>query len=350
MSALAPGGIVPCHLIEFYDFTGTDVSLTSSYSAIGYDLPAEDVGADFGGDDSGPTVVTLEDKAATDAGIPEADMEGWAEDDQLNSPAAAPSSSLKKRGRASLAASVTPAKSVTSKTPRSTKSTAAPKSAGRSTGKRKAAEPEPVEDEMDVDEPEEEEAELEATPAAKRRGRAARSAGVAASARLAAKAAKKPVSILGQNRQATDSHNSNAHTPGKESRAPQEAGHRRGARGRVRGRGDRRLRHRRRHDGAHVPGEMAQLPGERQHVGAQGQPLGLARARARVRRGQEEGRCRRGRQEGCRCEESGPRLRGWGEEKDGGSGAEAEGGEAGQGGQAGGEEGAWAASEGGAQA
>ncbi len=108
--------------------------------------------------------------------------------DQLEADAAesAPSSSLKKRGRQSLSVSATPAKSVASKTPRKTpqsvKSAAAPKSAGRSTGKRKAVELEPEENEP------------EGTPVAKRGrpGRPAKAAGASTSARLAAKAANKP--------------------------------------------------------------------------------------------------------------------------------------------------------------
>ncbi|KAK3904753.1 hypothetical protein C8A05DRAFT_31467 [Staphylotrichum tortipilum] len=174
-------------------------------NSLKYDSPVEDAGEDAGLD-AGPTVVTLDDRAATSAsgpGTPEADMEGWAAGDDLNSPAAAPPSTLKKRGRASLTASATPAGSVTSKTPRSTKSTGASKSAGRSTGKRKAAEPEPEEDETDVDKPEEDEA-LKATPVTKRGGRAARSAGAAASARLAAKAAKKPAKKAGRPKKQTN--------------------------------------------------------------------------------------------------------------------------------------------------
>ncbi|KAL2130393.1 hypothetical protein VTI74DRAFT_6521 [Chaetomium olivicolor] len=133
---------------------------------------------------TGLTVVTLDDRAGLReeaAGVPEADMHiEMGDEAEANSVLSAPSSTIKKRGRPSLSA--TPAKSVGAKTPRSTKSTATPKSTGRSTGKRKSAESEPRE-----------ENEAEATPApAPKRGRPARSAGAAASARLAAKAAKKP--------------------------------------------------------------------------------------------------------------------------------------------------------------
>jgi hypothetical protein len=125
------------------------------------------------------TVVTLDDRVQV--GIPEADMDLQADIEADLNAASAPPSTLKKRGRPSLAGlvSTTPAKSVSARTPRSTAS-AAPKSAGRSTGKRKAAESEP-----------EEEGEHESTPAAKR-GRPGRPAGAAASARLSPKAAKKP--------------------------------------------------------------------------------------------------------------------------------------------------------------
>ncbi|KAK4153271.1 hypothetical protein C8A00DRAFT_33965 [Chaetomidium leptoderma] len=134
----------------------------------------------------GPTVVALDDQADLNEqlGVPEADMDIHDEAEE-NLFVSAPASTLKKRGRPSLSASATPAKSVASRTPRSTKSAAAPKSAGRSTGKRKAAE-----SELEEDEPEEDD-EPEATPAPKR-GRPARSAGTSASARIAAKAAKKP--------------------------------------------------------------------------------------------------------------------------------------------------------------
>jgi hypothetical protein len=109
-------------------------------------------------------------------------------------------STLKKRGRPSLSGSATPAKSVASRTPRSTKSAATPKSVSRSVGRRKAAEPEPEQEELEEEEGEEQgeeeeeeegEEDIENTPAPKR-GRPARSAGTSASARLAAKAAKKP--------------------------------------------------------------------------------------------------------------------------------------------------------------
>ncbi|KAJ4296965.1 hypothetical protein N0V88_003881 [Collariella sp. IMI 366227] len=125
------------------------------------------------------TIVTLDDREdlnGDSGGIPEADMDidmGGIEDDSIPS---APTSTLEKRGRPSL--SGTPAKSVGAQTPRSTKSIAAPKSAGRSTGKRKSAEVEL------------EEKEAERTPA--RRAGRPRSTGPAASARLAAKAASKP--------------------------------------------------------------------------------------------------------------------------------------------------------------
>ena len=141
------------------------------------------------------TVVTLDGRAdlngETPAGIPEADM---GLDLEAEAELPAPTSTLKKRGRPSLSASVTPAKSVASRTPRSTKSAAAPRSAGRSTGKRKAAEAEaePESEPQSENEPEPvPEPVPEPTPARKR-GRPARSAGSAPSARLVAKAAKKP--------------------------------------------------------------------------------------------------------------------------------------------------------------
>ncbi|KAK4129620.1 hypothetical protein N657DRAFT_541620, partial [Parathielavia appendiculata] len=133
---------------------------------------------------AGQTVVTLDDEVGVNEialGIPEADMELQAEvEAEANLAVSVPPSSIKKRGRPSLSTSATPAKSVASKTSRSTKSTAAPQSAGRSTGKRKAADAEA--------EPEENEA--GPTPA-KKRGRPGRPATTSASARLAAKAANK---------------------------------------------------------------------------------------------------------------------------------------------------------------
>ncbi|KAL2018390.1 hypothetical protein VTK56DRAFT_868 [Thermocarpiscus australiensis] len=132
------------------------------------------VGQDAGAG-AGLTVVTLNGEAELNgegpAAVPEADMGPQAEE-------IAPSSAPRKHGRPSLSASATPAKSVASRTPRSTKSAAAVKSAGRSTGKRKAAELETAD-------------EAEVTPAPKKRGRPARAASAATSARLAAKAAKK---------------------------------------------------------------------------------------------------------------------------------------------------------------
>ncbi|KAG7293262.1 hypothetical protein NEMBOFW57_003308 [Staphylotrichum longicolle] len=144
------------------------------------------------GADVGPTVVTLDDRAGLineQPGIPEADMD-IQNDIAANFLDSAPSSTLKKRGRPSLSGSATPARSAVAKTPRSSKSTATPKSAARSTGKRKAAEPEPEEPE-EPEGHESEENEHEDTPAAKRR-RPGRAAGASASARLAAKAANKP--------------------------------------------------------------------------------------------------------------------------------------------------------------
>ncbi|KAK4100671.1 hypothetical protein N658DRAFT_497119 [Parathielavia hyrcaniae] len=135
---------------------------------------------------AGQTVVALDDDelgvGEAAMGIPETDMELQAElEAEANFAASAPQSSIKKRGGPSLSTPATPAKSGVSKTPRSTKSTAAPKSAGRSTGKRKVveAEAEPEEDEV------------KPTPA-KSRGRPGRPAASSASARLAAKAASKP--------------------------------------------------------------------------------------------------------------------------------------------------------------
>jgi hypothetical protein len=124
-------------------------------------------------------------------------MFGEADVEEHSPAVSAPSSTLKKRGRPSLSASATPAKSVASRTPRSAKGAATPKSVSRSAGKRKAAEPESKQEEEEEDEEEDEEEEeegeevIETTPAPKR-GRPARSAGASASARLAAKAAKKP--------------------------------------------------------------------------------------------------------------------------------------------------------------
>jgi hypothetical protein len=124
------------------------------------------------------------------------DMFGEADVEEHSPAVSAPSSTLKKRGRPSLSASATPAKSVASRTPRSAKGAATPKSVSRSAGKRKAAEPESeqeeeAEEEEDEEEKQEGEEVIETTPAPKR-GRPARSVGVSASARLAAKAAKKP--------------------------------------------------------------------------------------------------------------------------------------------------------------
>lgn len=129
------------------------------------------------------TVVSMDERAELNGeglvGVPEAEMDIDLEADVA---LAAPTSTLKKRGRPSLSSAATPGKSIASKTPRSSKSAAAPKSAGRSTGKRRATEPE-LESEA--------ESEAEATPVRKR-GRPARSTAAVPSARRAAMAAKKP--------------------------------------------------------------------------------------------------------------------------------------------------------------
>ncbi|KAL2184449.1 hypothetical protein L209DRAFT_648978, partial [Thermothelomyces heterothallicus CBS 203.75] len=129
---------------------------------------------------AGPTIVTLADRAVVDrepAGVPEPDQQ--VQEEKVNAASdepAAPSSTLKTRGRPSLEASATPVGSAASATP---KSATTPKSARDSSGKRKVAQGEP------------EETETAATPVPKR-GRPARSAGVSTSARLAAAAANKP--------------------------------------------------------------------------------------------------------------------------------------------------------------
>ncbi len=88
-------------------------------------------------------------------------------------------SGKKKRGRPSRSTSQTPARAAPSKTPKSAKSTATPKSYGR---KRKAAE---VENEPEEpDEPEDDD-----VPA--KNGRPVRTTGVAASARISARSAKR---------------------------------------------------------------------------------------------------------------------------------------------------------------
>lgn len=169
-----------------------------SCSAAGSSSPANDWQDSNEG--RGPTVITVEDRVEANiqesAGIPEANMDLQAEDGaEARSSPSPPSSTTKKRGRPSLSASVTPAKSAASRTPRSNKSAATPRSAGRSTGKRKAAEAESKAEPKSEPEPgaeRESEDEAEATPAPTRRGRPARTAGAAASARLAAKAARKP--------------------------------------------------------------------------------------------------------------------------------------------------------------
>ncbi|AEO53295.1 hypothetical protein MYCTH_2294421 [Thermothelomyces thermophilus ATCC 42464] len=130
---------------------------------------------------AGPTIVTLADRAVVDrepAGVPEPDQQVQAEE-KVNAASpepAAPSSTFKTRGRPSLSASATPVGSAASGTP---KSATTPKGARASSGKRKAAQGEPKE------------TETAATPVPKR-GRPARTAGVSASARLAAAAANKP--------------------------------------------------------------------------------------------------------------------------------------------------------------
>ncbi|KAL2261443.1 hypothetical protein VTK26DRAFT_4160 [Humicola hyalothermophila] len=131
----------------------------------------------------GLTVVTVDDRVEAaqlngdeDAGIPKADI-----DSDVAAEVASVPSSTKQRGRSSRSSSATPSRSVAAKTPRSAKSTGAPKSAGPSTGKRKVAEPQPEPEAESEDEP-------EPTPARKR-GRFGKAA---PSARLAAKAAKKP--------------------------------------------------------------------------------------------------------------------------------------------------------------
>ncbi|KAK3987054.1 hypothetical protein QBC44DRAFT_129790 [Cladorrhinum sp. PSN332] len=183
---------------------GPTTTVTTTISGVSvFNLGADE----FGGDD--------EDVAAVPPPAPEADM-GLGFDDEEPVPEVF-SSSAKKRGRPSRSASGTPAKSVptTSKTPRSAKSTttpksaksaSAPKSARASAGRKRKAEeiaaseePEEAEEEESEEESEEEETEeaeeAEPTPAAKRgrtSGRPSRTAGVAASARLVAKAANKP--------------------------------------------------------------------------------------------------------------------------------------------------------------
>lgn len=191
----------------------------------------------------------------------------FAEDEvDENSAASAPSSTLKKRGRPSLSASATPAKSASSRTPRSAKSATAPKSASRSAGKCKAAETELEEEEGEEGEGEED---VENTPAPKR-GRPARSAGTSVSARLAAKAAKKPA--RGRPRSTAVSttadmeslvHNANVKQTGRREarRASQKGCHQRGGSGgRIRGRDHRPVGHRRRHHGTYVPGQVEELP------------------------------------------------------------------------------------------
>ncbi|GAB1310195.1 hypothetical protein MFIFM68171_00405 [Madurella fahalii] len=156
---------------------------------------------------SGPTVVTLDDQAPAPipSDLPEADM-SLENKGEVDSPMSAPSTT-RERGRPSLSASATsttPARSAAARTPRSVKGAATVESAGRSTGrKRKAAaleseqEPEPElglepEPEPESEQEPESESEPEPAPAPKKRGRPPRIAGAAASARLAAKAAKKP--------------------------------------------------------------------------------------------------------------------------------------------------------------
>ncbi|KAK4158802.1 hypothetical protein QBC43DRAFT_139344 [Cladorrhinum sp. PSN259] len=135
-----------------------------------------------------------EDAAVMPPPVPEADIGVDAFEDE-EEVVEALYSSAKKRGRPSRSASGTPAKSVatSSKTPPSNKSkitatpksatnVSAPKSARASTGRKQKAEEIAPE-------------EAEPTPAAKRgraSGRPSRTAGVAASARLAAKGANKP--------------------------------------------------------------------------------------------------------------------------------------------------------------
>ncbi|KAH6634169.1 hypothetical protein B0J18DRAFT_10800 [Chaetomium sp. MPI-SDFR-AT-0129] len=159
---------------------------------------------------AGPTVVTLADRSAVNDVLPdapEADLELQLQTEIQDSlPVSAPASVPKKRGRPSLSASATPAKSVAARTPRSAKSAATPKSASRSAGKRKAVAPEPEPEKEEEEEEVEEEAEadgeaeesgedeMEDVPAvpARKRGRPARSTSAPTSARIAAKAAKKP--------------------------------------------------------------------------------------------------------------------------------------------------------------
>lgn len=120
---------------------------------------------------------------------------------EVNSPMSAPSAT-RKRGRPSLSASITPttpAGSAAARTPRSANSPAIVRSTGRSTGrKRKAAALESAQEpasgsglETEPEPESESGTEPEPTPVPKRRGRPPRTAGTAASARLAAKAAKK---------------------------------------------------------------------------------------------------------------------------------------------------------------
>ncbi|KAK3393710.1 hypothetical protein B0H63DRAFT_25386 [Podospora didyma] len=116
---------------------------------------------------SGSTVVHIDDQVGEEGDMSPGPVADMGDD--------APPSAARRRGRPTSSASATPAKTPTAGTPRSSKGAAVvPKSSGR---KRKAAEVES-------------EAEPEPTPAAKR-GRPARTTGVAASARLAAKSAKK---------------------------------------------------------------------------------------------------------------------------------------------------------------
>lgn len=137
---------------------------------------------------AGPTVVGLDDDMDANPLAPFADMGPVDDDEKLfNSP---PVTAQKKRGRPSLgsrSASDTPTRTTVAKTPKTGKSTAKTPKSGKSMvaskgsdRKRKAAELE-EEGENNVDE-----------PAAKKGGRPVRTTGVAASARLAARAAKKP--------------------------------------------------------------------------------------------------------------------------------------------------------------
>jgi hypothetical protein len=139
---------------------------------------------------AGPSVVGL-DNDSNDIDVnpstPVADIDIVDDEDEFASP---PVTAQKKRGRPSFgssSASDTPARTTVAKTPKSGNSTTKTPKSGKSTvaskpseRKRKAADLE-EDDENNVEE-----------PAAKNRGRPVRTTGAVASARLAARAAKKP--------------------------------------------------------------------------------------------------------------------------------------------------------------